>query len=135
MASIFKRNICKNEPYTIQYKDQLGRRTTEQHFTDKGLPEQLADKLESEARLRRSWLIDAENEELAERKWAPIKEHLVAFEESVADNSASYVRLTMSRVRRIVDGCGLSKFADIEAEAVQSFLRGLRKAEDLGHRT
>jgi hypothetical protein len=57
MASIFKRRKGKNVPYTIQYIDHLGKRKTAQGFTDKGLTEQLAGKLESEARLRSSGMI------------------------------------------------------------------------------
>ena len=54
MASIFKRSKRKSEPYTIQYLDHDGKRKSVTGFTDKGLTEQLALKLETEARLRRS---------------------------------------------------------------------------------
>ena len=64
MASIFKRSKRKNEPYWIQYTNHLGKRKTAKGFTDKGLTEQLAGKLETEARLRKTGLIDAELEEL-----------------------------------------------------------------------
>lgn len=64
MASIFKRRKVKNEPYTIQYVDHLGKRKTVQGFTDKGLTEQLAAKLESEARLRKTGLVDPELDRL-----------------------------------------------------------------------
>ena len=53
MAAIFKRNKKdRNEPYTIQYLDHLGKRCTVKGFTDKGLTEQLAARLEGEARMR-----------------------------------------------------------------------------------
>ena len=59
MASIFKRSKRKkNEPYWVQYTDHLGKRKTAKGFTDKGLTEQLAGKLESEARLRKTGMID-----------------------------------------------------------------------------
>jgi hypothetical protein len=45
MASILKRQKRKNEPYTIQYFDHLGKRRTKKAFTDKGLSEELAAKL------------------------------------------------------------------------------------------
>ncbi len=83
MASIYKRSKNKNEPYTIQYVDHLGKRRTEKGFTDKGLTEQLAAKLEGDARLRTTGLIDPEQERYAEHKLAPIGEHLAAFEESL----------------------------------------------------
>ena len=37
----------------------------------------------------------------------------------------------MARVRRIVAGCGFKTLADIMPEAVQMFLRSLRKSDDL----
>ena len=135
MASIFKRSKRKNEPYSIQYTDHEGKRKTVKGFTDKGLTDQLAGKLETEARLRKTGLIDGELDRVAEHKQLPICEQLDAFKESLADNSGKYVKLTMTRVRRIVEGSGFGKIVDIEAEAVQTFLRKLRKENDLGHRT
>jgi len=136
MASIFKRRKGKNEPYTVQYVDHLGKRRTAQGFTDKGLTEQLAAKLETEARLRKSGLVDAEQEAYVQQKLSPIEPHLAAFEESLADNSPKHVRLTMTRVRSVVAGCNAAKLADIKTEPVQAFLRSLRKGENgIGHRT
>lgn len=137
MASVFKRNKRKkNEPWWIQYKDHLGKRKTAKGFTDKGLTEQLAGKLESEARLRKTGLIDPEQERYAEVKQAALKTHLTAFEESLADNSPKHCTVTMSRVNRIVDGCGFATLADIQSEPVQVFLRSLRKkAKDISPRT
>jgi integrase len=136
MASIFKRSKRKNEPYWIQYKDHLGNRKTAKGFTDKGLTEQLAGKLESEARLRKTGLIDPEQERYAEVKLAAIKVHLTAFEESLADNSPKHCTVTMSRVNRIVEGCGFATLADIQSEPVQAYLRSLRKkTKDISPRT
>ena len=61
MASIFKLSRDKgkkNKPWYIQYFDHEGKRVTEKGFTDKGLTEQLAAKLENEAMLRKKGLID-----------------------------------------------------------------------------
>ena len=135
MASIFKRSKRKNEPYLIQYRDHLGKRRTVQGFTDKGCTEELAAKLESEARLRTSGLIDPMQDKIAEHKQTPIEGHLAEFEESLSDNTQKYVKLTMTRVRRIVEGCGFVSLAAIDGEPVQAFLRKLRREEDLGHRT
>lgn len=135
MASIFKRTKRKNEPYTIQYTDHLGKRRTEKGFTDKGLTEQLAAKLEADARLRRTGMIDPEQERFAGHKVSPIADHLKVFRESLLDNSALHVSVTMARVQRIVDGCEFKRLADIDAEAVQRFLRKLRVEENLARRT
>ena len=104
MASIFKRTKRKNEPYTIQYFDHRGKRRTKLGFTDKGLTEELAGKLELEARMRSSGLIDPMLDRIAEQKRLPIDDHLDAFKESMADNTGKHVKLTMTRVRRIVAG-------------------------------
>jgi len=123
MASIFKRTRKKNEPYTIQYSDHRGKRCTVQGFTDKGLSEQLAAKLESEARLRRTGLVDAEQESYLAQKLAPIGPHVEAFEESLADNSPKHISLTMTRVRRIIDDGKFECLADLSVESVQVCLR------------
>jgi len=135
MASIYKRSKKKGERYTIQYFDHRGKRRTKLGFTDKGLTEELAGKLELEARMRTTGLIDPLLDRFAEQKRLPIDEHLDAFKESMADNTGKHVKLTMTRVRRIVTGAAFEKLSDIEGEAVQTYLRKLRKEEDLGHRT
>ena len=76
MASIFKRGTDKkkkNAPYHITYFDHERKRRTVKGFTDKGLTEQLAAKLENEALLRRRGLIDPENERLLGEKAGPSK--------------------------------------------------------------
>ncbi len=135
MASIFKRNKRKNEPYWIQYKDHLGKRKTTKGFTDKGLTEELAAKLEGDVRLRRTGLIDPEQERYAEVKQVALSVHLAAFEESLADNSPKHCTVTMSRVNRIIEGCGFATLADIRSEPVQAYLRSLRKSENISPRT
>ena len=135
MASIFKRSKRKNEPYTIQYLDHQGKRRTKKGFTDKGLTEELAAKLEGEARLRVTGLVDAEQDRLAQHKQAPLKDHLASFKKSLKHNTPKHVADTMNRVNAIVEGCELETLADIDAEAVQDFLRDLQEEEDLSNRT
>ncbi len=135
MASIYKRRKTRNEPYTIQYLDHLGKRRTAKGFTDKGLTEELAAKLESESRLRQTGMIDPMQDRIAEEKQTDIELQLAAFEESLSDNTPKYVKLTMTRVRRVVQGCGFTNLFAIDSEAVQTYLRSLRKSENLGHRT
>jgi integrase len=135
MASVFRRSKKKNTPYTIQYTDHDGERRTVKGFTDKGLSEQLAAKLEAEARLRRMGLVDPVQERFVQTLQSDIEPHLVAFEDSLTDNSPKHVTLTMSRVRRVIEGCESLKLADIEAEAVVTWLRSIRRSEGIGHRT
>lgn len=135
MATVYKRSKRKNQPYTIQYVDHNGERRTEKGFTDKGLSQQLAAKLESEARLRATGLVDVEQERFATVLQSDIEPHLAAFEESLTDNSPKHVTLTMSRIRKVITGCEYTRLGDVNREAVQALLRRLRKSENLGHRT
>jgi integrase len=135
MASIYKRRKGKAEPYSIQYLDHTGKRRTAKGFTDKGLTEQLAGKLETEARLRRTGLIDAEVERSATIKNAPLAEHVDAFKESLADNSPHHVKVTMLRINAVVAGGDFKCLAELTVEAVQKVLRALREKLDLSHRT
>jgi integrase len=135
MASIFKRRKVKNEPYTIQYLDHLGKRRTAQGFTDKGLTEQLAAKLETEARMRKTGLIDVELEKVAEKRTSNIEEHLKAFEENISDNDPKYVSGVMNRLRRIVEHANFKTLGEIDPELIQSTLRAFRKEPRFGHRT
>jgi len=135
MASIFKRTKRKSEPYTIQYLDHRGKRLTAIGFTDKGLSEELAGKLETEARLRRTGMVDAGLDRITVQRILPIEDQLLEFEEALSDNSPQYVSLTMGQVRRTVEGCKFKTLADIEAETVQKYLRSRRKDESTGHRT
>ena len=130
-------NKKKHAPWYIDYLDHAGKRQTVKGFTDKSKTEQLAAKLEREAHLRRTGMIDPEQEELAKRKRSDIEDHLQEFEKSLMrrKNTAKHVQLTMGRVRRVVEGCEFKTLGDINAEAVECFLGELREEEDLGHRT
>jgi len=138
MASIFKRGRDKGKRrafWYVSYNDHKGVRRTRKGFTDKTLTEQLGAKLENEVLLRQRGLIDPEDERIASQKSSPISEHLDAFEHSLAPNSEKYVKLLMSRVRRIVKECQFEVIGDIQPEAVAVKLAALRSAEGFGHRT
>ena len=138
MASIFKRDKKKrNSPYLIQYTDHEGKRRTETGFTDRALTEQLAAKFETEAELRRRGLIDPAQEELAKNRSTSITDHLAAFEKSLGskDNTGKHVKLTMSRVRRIIVSGGMETSADLDIESVEEVLNELRETDGIGHRT
>jgi len=138
VASIYKRNRDRRKrhpPYWIQYSDHEGQRRTAKGLTDKALTEQLAAKLENEAMLRKRGMIDPQQEKLADQRRTPIGDHLDAFERELSSNTEKYSKLTMSRVRRIVRGCAIQTLADLDADVVQSFLKRIKKSDDLGNRT
>ena len=80
-------------------------------------------------------MIDPEQEKYAKNRQSPINDALDAFERSLGDNTGKHVKLTMRRVRAVVDGCSLERLADIDLEPVQEFLREFRVSEDIGYRT
>ncbi|WP_417850278.1 tyrosine-type recombinase/integrase [Thalassoglobus sp.] len=135
MASIFKRKQKKNQPYWIQYTDYEGKRKTKKGFTDKALTEQLASKLETEAMLRKTGIVDVEQEKLAEKKRSPLDQLIKKFEKTLSERSDEYVKRTMFRLNRIVDGCEFKTLGDINEEAVTEFLKEIREDQNLAPRT
>ncbi len=138
MASIFKRGRDKKNRYAtywIEYKDHLGKRRTRKGFTDKSLTEQLASKLEQEARLRKTGMIDPAEERLAEYGKAPIGLHLDAFAKHLQKNTPKHSSLTMTRVRRLVTETECETIRELNAERIQLYLRDLLDEGEIGHRT
>jgi site-specific recombinase XerD len=138
MASIYRRSRDKgkkNRPYVIQYFDHEGKRRIAKGFTDKGLTEQLAAKLENEVLLRRRGMIDPVQERLLAIRQSPIGEHLAAFERSLSNSTPKHRKLTMTRVRRLVEASGSRTIGDLDAEKVEEALKAIRAEEDLGART
>lgn len=138
MASIRKQSRDKgkkNKPYYIQYVDHEGKRVTAKGFTDKALTEQLAAKLEHEVMLRKRGMIDPAQERLLAIKQSPIEDHLAAFDRSMANNTAKHRKLTMTRVRRVVEGCGFKTLSQMDGEKVVDWLNDAREEDDLGART
>ena len=138
MASVFKRGRDKAKRRSFWYfsfDDHNGRRRTLKGFTDKGATEELAAKMEREAMLRKRGLIDPEDERRSKSQRAPIQEHLEAFEKSLEDNSTKHVKLTMTRVRRIIDCADITMTAHINVDKVTVCLRELKRKEKFGHRT
>ncbi len=138
MPSIYKRPADKgkkNKPWLIEYRDADGNRAYAKGFTDKGLTEQLAAKLENEVMLRKRGMIDPAQERLLAIKQAPITEALAVFERSLDNATAKHRKLTMTRVRRLVEASGARGIGDLEAERVEETLKEIRLEDDLGNRT
>ncbi len=138
MAAIFKRGRDKGKktkPYVIQYTDHEGNRQFAKGFTDKALTEQLAAKLENEVLLRKRGMIDPAQERLLAIKQSPITEHLDAFDRSMANNTPKHRKLTMTRVTKVIEGCGFLTLAEMDGEKVVDWLNEFREEEDIGART
>jgi site-specific recombinase XerC len=138
MASIYKRPADKgkkNKPWLIEYVDHEGKRAYAKGFTDKALTEQLAAKLENEVLLRKRGMIDPAQERLLAIKQSPITEALAAFERSLDANTPKHIRLTMTRVRALIDASGAKTIGELDAEHVENALKVIRSTKDLGKRT
>lgn len=138
MASVYKRPADKkkkHKPWLIEYVDHEGKRAYAKGFTDKGLTEQLAAKLESEVMLRRRGMIDPAQERLLAIKQSPIADALAAFERSLENTTPKHQQLTMSRIRRLIEASGTETIGELAAERVEEALKGIRRADDLGNRT
>ena len=136
MASVFKKGTGrKNEPYQIEYTDHRGKRRRAVGYTDKRLSEQKAAQLEREAQLRRDGLIDPAEEKWAKVKSLPIVDHLEAFQKSLGKNTEKHVKLTMTRVKRIIKHACVETLADIDIESVQEAIFEIQYEDDLGNKT
>ncbi|MEX0702387.1 MAG: site-specific integrase, partial [Planctomycetales bacterium] len=140
MASIFKLGRDKgkkNACWYYQYIDHEGRKRVRKGFTDKSLTVQAAAKAEHDVRMRKTGLIDPQQEQLADRRKSAIREHLDEYRKSLRtkETTEKHAKLTLARVERVIEGCGFRTLGNIDADAVESFLADLREEEDLGHRT
>ncbi len=144
MASIFKRNAkrltesqLRREPYWIEYTDQNGKRRRAKGFTSLEATDRKARDLEERARKIRDGLIDPAAEKLAMHGQTPLDEHLDDFEASLENRESTlkHVRLTMTRIRTIVEAAELTSLHQIDCEVIENCLQEHRRKEDLGNRT
>jgi len=140
MSSIFKLGRDKgkrNAHWHFEYLDENGKKRMKKGFTDKGLTQQLAAKMEMGSRQRRLGLIDGEQEERTERRKSDIREYLQEYHTSLEakENTKKHVKLIMGRIKRVVKGCGFATLGDLDATAVENYLTKLRKEKGFGHRT
>ena len=140
MASVFKRGRDKgkrNASYWIEFFDHEGKRRRRKGFSEKGLSEQLAAKLENEALLRRSGIIDPLAEKLAVQRQTPIEVHLLAYKKNLTQRSTTkkHVKLSMRRLRILLQQCNANRLPELSVERVQSGLASLQEQEQFGPRT
>ena len=138
MATVFKRkrdSSKKNAHWWIQYFDQHGHRKTTKGYTDKRKTEAKAAKLEEEARLRKDGLIDPSLEKARDQRQIQLSDHLDAFERHLKKNSPNHVKLTMTRVKRIVNDAGMKTIEDIDIESVEEVLAEMLEDDEIGFRT
>ncbi|MEP3479771.1 MAG: tyrosine-type recombinase/integrase [Fuerstiella sp.] len=140
MASIFKLGkdkAKKGSCYYLEYTDHAGCVRRRKGFTDKGLTNQLAAKLENEAMLRRQGLIDPEQERIASMRDVRLKDHLDDFHAALVakGSTAVHIRKTVNRIKFIIESGSMLLSQDIDGESVESVLQEMLSEDQIGHRT
>jgi len=138
MASIYKRKRDKNRRrscWYISYDDANGKRKTKKGFTDKRATEELALELERKEKQKKSGLVDPNEQRRIVAAETPIAEHVIAFEKSISKNSAKHVKLTLTRLRRLIDEAELQTLADIDIEPIEAVLGDMLDSNEIGHKT
>lgn len=127
MASIFKRNGKGN--FVIQYTDHLGvRKEKASKTTDKRTAQALANKLESDAMLRRVGVIDPQVESFVKKAASPLQHHINIFKAKLhaEGRSEKHIRATVSCIDRVVAAMSLKSVGQLTLEAVMSHAASLR---------
>ena len=137
MPSVFKRGRDKGKRNAVWYfsYEENGRRRTKKGFTDKQSTVQLARELERQARRKKEGLVDPNDQKRKTAAETPIEDHLKAFEASISKNTGKHVKLTMTRVRRLVSEAEIKTISDIEIESLEAVLGDMLEAEEIGHKT
>lgn len=138
MASVFKRKrktkdangrtvIRQSKCWHIKYIDENDIERRIKAFTDKAASKHLASTLEKESALARAGVVD----KYKKHRKTPLAEHLNDWKNSLhaKGNTEAYVRLTVSRATKVIQGCKSIFFCDITASMTQSYLAELRKSE------
>ena len=119
------------ETYTAQYFDENGkRRKAPTRCGDKATAEQVADRLQADAALRKRGIINATQERFAAEARRPLSEHVAEFRAvlEARENTPKHVDMTLQRVRFIVETSGAAHTKDLAASAVQGVIKGVRDA-------
>lgn len=128
MASIYKRGRDdgkKKSVWWVSYVDANGKRRTEKGYVDKGLTQQLAAKLESDAQQRRQGLIGPFHDHYAK----PLADHLADWRKTLDGSgiTAAQVALVVGRATRLLKSAGFERIPDITMSGVQMYLGRLRE--------
>ncbi len=102
MASVFKPEGSKR--YVIMYRGESGKRRKKAGYTDKQKSEQLANKLETEARRVRDGLADRKAESYRDHDARPLADHLADWQANLIAQgfTPKHAEHTSNRVRRLV---------------------------------
>lgn len=129
----------KNAPYYIRFVDHQGKRRTTKGCSDRGVTQSMAARIETMVQQIRLGTADvAELDALLGKPQQDDLELLLSqFEKSLKTkgNTEKHVKLTMSRIRLVIDGCRYRSLGNINADTVEAFVADYCEKEDCGHRT
>jgi hypothetical protein len=136
-VSIFQKIKKYGEPWYFEYRDHLGQRHRIKGFASKRRTQAKASKILHEVQLRKDGLLDPIDEKFANHRKRPLAKHLDDYESSLKarKTTAKHVRLTLSRVRKVIDGCGFKMIKDLDRIEAERFLGEAATDEGYGHRT
>ncbi|QDV79072.1 Tyrosine recombinase XerC [Planctomycetes bacterium K2D] len=129
----------KGAAYHIQFLDHRGKRRTTRGCPDKGVSEAKAAKIETLVQRVKVGIADERELEAflghdrSDRCEAVANEYEASLKRK--GNTEKHVRLTMSRVRAVLDGAGFQTLAELDADLAEAFIAKLAVEEKLGART
>lgn len=139
VAKLSRDRRKKGAPYYIQFLDHKGKRRTTKGCSDKGVSEAKAAKIETVVERIKLGLCDvAELDELLGRPQSVAWDsQLKEFEASLKrkNNTEKHVKLTLTRIKLVLNGCKFISLTDFDSDAVETFLTQHCQEEDIGHRT
>ncbi len=124
MASVYKRGRI----WYASFKDVDGLWQTQAACTDKTASQQIANRLETDAMLRREGLIDTREDELAQAQKLPIGQHLADFEKAIASRrgNTAYASQTRQRVERMATLAAITTISQLLPDTVNAAIGKLR---------
>ncbi len=134
MASIYRPTYRKDgklkkvRKWYVRYRDHDGKLKCVPGFTDKSATQQLASKLEREAAMIRSGLV----EPAVRFQHESLDSHLRAFELSLRSKQVSerQIAQVLWRCRKLLDECNVKRVTDLHGESVAEALARLREKTD-----
>jgi len=121
--------IQEAEIYSCMYFDERGkRRKKTTGCKDRKTAQEVANKIELDANLRKRGHIDSKAERYAQEARRPILEHLADFRAFLADkdNTAKHVQMTCQHIETIIQACKAEWIGDLTGAAVMGAIGDLR---------
>jgi len=138
MASVYKSSRDKKRRrscWSIAYDDENGNRCWAKGFTDKRLTEELAIEIERDVKRKKRGLVNPKDEKRKAAAEVPIAEHVTAFKKSISRNTNKHVKLTITRIKRLIAEAEFKVLSDIDIESIEAVLGDMLDSEEIGHRT